>query len=104
MGESVHDQVFALVDAIYNDASQRKDANPDIMKVLLTAGKYLNEGKVPAQIIAAKTVNGITLYSMRGKSNLGSENAERINKLIRLARSEGYKWTSSGVGTLGVQF
>ncbi|VDG18084.1 hypothetical protein [Lactiplantibacillus mudanjiangensis] len=103
MSDMIHDEVFALVDAIYNDVYDQP-IDDHIKKTLLTAAKYLDAGKMPAQVIAAKTMNGIFIWTMDGHNPLGSANGDRINRLMRLARSGGYKWTTAGVGDLRVQF
>ena len=57
MKKTVYEQVFELVDAMYNSIVEESDFDPEVIKVLMTAGKYLNEKKMPPQVIAAKTVN-----------------------------------------------
>ncbi|MCT3020868.1 hypothetical protein EFN43_07340 [Pediococcus pentosaceus] len=106
MNESkiLRDQVFDIVDAMYNDLVD-ESIDEHILKVLYTAAVHLkNKKNETAQVIAAKTVNGITMWTMNGKNHLGDENAERIRVLMRLSRTGGYKWYSSGVGSLGIQF
>ncbi|MDR4934614.1 hypothetical protein RF371_12585 [Companilactobacillus paralimentarius] len=60
--------------------------------------------KMPPQVIAAKTVNGIILANMSNKSKLDQINSDRLNQLLMLSRSEGYKWSSVGPTDLRVQF
>lgn len=102
--KALRDQVFNIVDAMYNDLLN-EPVDEHILKVLYTAATHLkNKKNEPAQVIAAKTVNEITLWTISGKNHLGDENAERIRELMRLSRSGGYKWYSTGVGSLGVHF
>lgn len=104
MKKTVYEQVFELVDAMYNSIVEESDFDPEVIKVLMTAGKYLNEKKIPPQVIAAKTVNGIILANMSNKSKLDQINSDRLNQLLMLSRSEGYKWSSVGPTDLRVQF
>lgn len=94
--KTVYQQVFELVNAMYNSLSEQADFDPDVIKTLMTAGKYLNEKKMPPQVIAAKTVDGIVLANMSNKSKLDQTNSDRLNQLLILSRSEGYKWSSVG--------
>ncbi|KRL29310.1 hypothetical protein FD33_GL001015 [Companilactobacillus paralimentarius DSM 13238 = JCM 10415] len=104
MKKTVYEQVFELVDAMYNSIVEESDFDPEVIKVLMTAGKYLNEKKMPPQVIAAKTVNEIILANMSNKSKLDQINSDRLNQLLMLSRSEGYKWSSVGPTDLRVQF
>lgn len=102
--KALRDQVFNIVDAMYNDLLN-EPVDEHILKVLYTAATHLkNKKNEPAQVIAAKTVNEIAVWTINGKNHLGDENAERIRELMRLSRSGGYKWYSTGVGSLGVHF
>ena len=103
MSKTINEQVFEIIDEMYNDLAH-KEIDQHIKDILLIAAKHLSTEDMPAQVVAAKTVNGITIWTMNGKNLLGDENAERIRKLMRIARSEGYKWSATGLGSLGVQF
>ncbi|MFC6177251.1 hypothetical protein ACFQAV_10385 [Companilactobacillus huachuanensis] len=46
MKKSVYEQAFEIVDEMYNSLSQNPDTDPDIIKVLMTAGTYLSKKRV----------------------------------------------------------
>jgi len=89
MKKSVYEQVFEIVDEMYNSLSQKPDTDPDILKVLMTAGTYLSEKKSAPQIIASKTVSGILLANSSNNSRLDQTNWNRLKQLIMLAKDGG---------------
>jgi len=89
MKKSVYEQVFEIVDEMYNSLSQKTDTDPDILKVLMTAGTYLSEKKSAPQIIASKTVSGILLANSSNNSRLDQTNWNRLKRLIMLAKDGG---------------
>ncbi|WP_334332818.1 MULTISPECIES: hypothetical protein [unclassified Companilactobacillus] len=98
-------RVFEIIDEMYQIFKLRK-VDSNVMQILVKAGQALNDDQ-PAEIVAAKTVNGITLWTLSTKLNLGKEYDHKvldmINELTRIARSGPYQW-SYGVGNLRVQF
>jgi len=46
MEKSVYEQVFEIVDEMYNSLSQKNSTDSDILKVLMTAGTYLSKKRV----------------------------------------------------------
>ncbi|WP_125566916.1 hypothetical protein [Companilactobacillus insicii] len=104
MKESVYDQVFEIIDEMYNSLSKKPDTNPDVIKTLMTAGTYLSKKKSAPQLIASKTVNGILLANLTSKSKLDSENWNRLKQLIVLARSEGFQASPMGPTDPRAQF
>ncbi|WP_125588782.1 bacteriocin immunity protein [Companilactobacillus jidongensis] len=96
MKKSVDEQVFEIVDEMYNSLSKNADTDPEIMKVLLTAGTYLSKKKSASQIIASKTVNGILLANASNKSKLDPANWNRLKKLMMLTQTEGFQGSPMG--------
>jgi len=89
MKKSVYEQVFEIVDEMYNSLSQKPDTDPDILKVLMTAGTYLSEKKSAPQIIASKTVSGILLANSSNNSRLDLTYWNRLKQLKMLAKDGG---------------
>ncbi|KRK80462.1 bacteriocin immunity protein [Companilactobacillus nodensis] len=104
MKKSVDEQVFEIVDEMYNSLSKNTDTDPQILKTLMTAGTYLSEKKSAPQIIASKTVNGILLANVSGKSKLDQANWNRLKKLTMLARTEGFAGSPIGPTDPRAQF
>jgi len=102
MTDKVKDEVFQLIDSMYNNV-KANSADPDILGVLMKAAVALNKD-MPAQIVAAKTVNGINIFVLSGKKDLGADFSADYNRLIQLSRTAGYKWIANGVGDLRIQF
>ena len=69
----------------------------------MKAANALNKGMYPP-IVAAKTVNGITVTILLEKPSLGDVFGKDYNRLTLIAREEGYKWGPTGVGDLRIQF
>jgi len=89
MKKPSYEQVFEIVDAMYNSLSKNPGTDPDILKVLVTAGTYISKKKAAPQVIASKTVSGILLANESNKSKLDQDNWNRLKKLIMLARDWG---------------
>lgn len=103
MGENLETETFQIIDAMYNQLHNEK-RDQQILNVLLKAGAALNKN-VPPQIVATKTVNGFSLYVMTHiDESFGPEIGREISELTRIARIEGYKWSSTGLGDLRIQF
>lgn len=104
MKKSVDEQVFEIVDEMYNSLSKKADIDPEIIKTLMTAGIYLSENKSAPQIIASKTVNGILLANTVSKSKLDETNWKRLKQLIMLAQTEGFQGSPMGPTDPRAQF
>ncbi|MFC6177248.1 hypothetical protein ACFQAV_10370 [Companilactobacillus huachuanensis] len=89
MKKTAYEQVFEIVDEMYNSLSKNPDTNPDIIKVLMTAGTYLSKKKSAPQIIASKTVSGILFANASNNSRLDQANWDRLKQLIMLAKDGG---------------
>ncbi|WP_334329959.1 bacteriocin immunity protein [Companilactobacillus sp. HBUAS59699] len=103
MGEDLETETFQIIDSMYNRLyKDKKDQR--ILNILLKAAAALNNG-VPPQIVATKTVNGFSLYILTHiDENFGQEVSQDISELTRIARLAGYKWSSTGLGDLRIQF
>ncbi|WP_125712840.1 bacteriocin immunity protein [Companilactobacillus kedongensis] len=104
MKKSVDEQVFEIIDEMYNSLSKKEDTDPEIIKTLMTAGIYLSEKKSAPQIIASKTVNGILLANTVSKSKLDETNWKRLKQLIMLAKTEGFQGSPLGPTDPRAQF
>ncbi|WP_057879841.1 bacteriocin immunity protein [Companilactobacillus kimchiensis] len=102
MGKDYSNEVFSLIDEMYEDV-KNKSNDPDILRVLLKAAKAFNKGMYPP-IVAAKTVNGITIQILLKKPQLGDLFGKDYNRLTMIAREGGYKWGPTGIGDLRIQF
>jgi len=102
MADKIKDEVFQLIDSMYNDVKSGSN-DPDILGVLLKAATALNKN-MPPQVVAAKTVNGINLFVLSKKMNLGADVSADYTRLIELSRAGSYKWIANGVGDLRIQF
>lgn len=102
MTEDLKKDVFTIIDQLYNHLKE-KNSNPELLSILLKAGQALDKNMAP-QIVAAKTINGITLYVLSHKDHYDQETGDNISKLKTIARKGGYKWTANGVGDLRIQF
>lgn len=103
MTDNIKDEVFRLIDSMYNNVKVGSN-DPDILDVLMKAALALNKGMAP-QIVAAKTVNGINLFVLSNKKmNLSAEFNADYTQLIKLSRAGSYKWIATGVGDLRIQF
>ncbi|MFD1418686.1 bacteriocin immunity protein [Companilactobacillus keshanensis] len=104
MKKSVDEQVFEIIDEMYNSLSKKADYDPEVIKTLMTAGTYLSKKKSAPQIIASKTVNGILLANAVNKSKLDQANWNRLKQLIMLAQTEGFAGSPMGPTDFRSQF
>jgi Enterocin A Immunity. len=102
MTKDLKNDVFEIIDQMYNHL-KKQDTNPELLTILLKAGQAL-DNDMPPQIVAAKTINGITLYVLSHKDHYDQETGDNISKLKVISRKGGYKWTANGVGDLRIQF
>lgn len=100
--EQAKNRTFEIVDSIYNELVQ-KEANQELLDVLLKAAKALDEG-MPYQKVAAKLINSITMYVLTDKFYFGDNISKELAELKMIARSGGYKYFNAGVGDLRVNF
>lgn len=89
MNKTDYEQVFEIVDDMYNSLSKKSNSDPDVLKVLITAATYLNNKRSSPQIIASKTVNGIMLANTSNKTKLDQDNWNRLKQLIEFAKNGG---------------
>lgn len=101
MADDIKNEVFQLIDSMYNNVKTHSN-DPDILGVLMKAAVAIDKGMVP-QIVAAKTVNGINLFTLTKKMHLGADFSADYTRLIELSRTGGYKYTT-GIGDLRIQF
>lgn len=104
MKKSVDEQVFEIIDEMYNSLSKKSDTDPLVIKTLMTAGTYLSKKKLAPQVIASKTVNGIMLANISSSKKLDEINWNRLKQLIMLARTNGYQISSMGPTDFRSQF
>ena len=102
MAAELSDQVFTIVDEMYNHLKQQQ-TDPDILATLMKAAQALNK-KMPAQIVAVKTVNGITLCALNKKLSFDEITNQKISELKTISRMKGYQWSATGIGDLRIQF
>jgi len=102
MAADLADETFTIIDEMYNHLKQQK-TDPEVFEVLMKAGTALNK-KVPFQIVAAKTVNGITLISLTKKLSFDEFISHDISCLRTICRAKGYQWSGAGISDLRIQF
>jgi Enterocin A Immunity. len=102
MKEKLEDEVFSIVDEMYNDVKQNSN-NQEILEVLMKAAKALNKG-MSAKVAAVRTVNGITLVILTKRPNLGDEFNKNYNRLTAIATDKTFGSPTAGIGDLRVQF
>lgn len=106
MEDEISKRVFEIVDELYH-IFKSENNNPEVIEVLLKAGKALNNG-MPAQIVAIKTVNGISITVLTNSYHVSEKNGKRVGELVSqlkdISRLKGYKWTATGLGDLRIQF
>lgn len=102
MTKDLKKDTFEIIDQTYNHL-KKQNSNPELLTVFLKAGQAL-DNNMPPQVVAAKTINGITLYVLSHKDHYDQETSDNISKLKTIAREDGYKWNATGIGSLGVQF
>lgn len=102
MTDDLSNEAFELIDEMYNEVKKTTN-DPDILKVLMKGANALNRG-MSAPVAAAKTINGITMFIMIRKPYFGEIFSKDYNKLMLIARSEGYKWSPTAIGDLRNQF
>lgn len=104
--DEISERVYKIIDEMYH-IFKSEDESPEVREVLLKAGKALDKN-MPAQIVAAKTVNGITIVVLTNNFHLNKEDDKRVSELINelknISRAKGYKWMSTGIGDLRIQF
>lgn len=83
--ESIYEQVFELINEMYDSLSEKPNFDTEVLKALMVAGKNLNEGKLSPQVIAGRTVNDIIFANMNNGSKLDKNNTEHLNQLLRLS-------------------
>lgn len=102
MKEDLTNDTFEIIDRMYNHLRTQK-YDSEILNILIKAAQALQKN-IPPQIVAVKTVNGITLISLSKKLTFDTETNDDINKLRPIARSGGYKWSGAGSQDLRSQF
>lgn len=102
MNDTLTDETFTIIDTIYNDLKQQQ-ADPDILAILMKAAKSLNNN-MPAQIVAAKTINTFTVTALTKKLSFDQLTNDELSKLKKIARAGGYRWSAAGLGDLRNQF